>query len=293
MNQPSNPTYKEAQRWASSFLSSAALDADIAYHFLLDLADLTPGGWLMRQNEPMPSAEWDRYQTGLGRVIDDHYPWQYLVGKAWFYGQPFTVTEATLIPRQETEELVGEIVRRIKNGDIPADAHLVDIGTGSGAIAITLKLLVPSLRVTATDISAEALAVAQENAAQLNAEVTFKRGDLYAPLAGQTFDVIVSNPPYIGAAEKPAMGKDVIKHEPHQALFAADDGYALYWRLLTDLPVYLRPSGWFFAEFGYQQGALLKDTFQKQLPHCAVTVKQDYAGLDRMLIVHDLRGDQS
>lgn len=293
MNQPSNPTYKEAHRWASSFLNSADLDEDIAYHFLLDLADLTTGSWLMRQNKPMPSGEWEQYQAGLQRIVNDHYPWQYLAGQAWFYGYCFKVTEATLIPRQETEELVGEIIQRIKSGEIPADAHLVDIGTGSGAIAITLKLLVPSLQVTATDISAAALAVAQENAAQLQADVTFKLGDLYEPLAGQTFDVIVSNPPYIGDAEIAAMGLDVIKYEPHLALFAADSGYALYWRLLADLPVYLRPCGWFFAEFGYLQGAALKAVFQEKLLYSTVTVKQDYTGLDRMLIVHYLRGDES
>lgn len=289
MNQQSNPTFKEAQRWASSFLHAGHLDEDIAYHFMLDLAGLTPGNWMMAQNKPVPAHIWEAYQQGLDKIVNDNYPWQYIVGSAWFYGRQFKVTEATLIPRQETEQLVGEIVDRIQTGEIPADAQIADIGTGSGAIAITLKLLVPTLQVTATDISAEAIAVARENAAHLNADIQFLVGDLYAPLQQQRFDVIVSNPPYIGEHEKGDMGVDVLKYEPAQALFAAEEGFAVYWRLLADLPSYLNEGGWFLAEFGYRQGPALLQAFQQQLPHSSVSIKKDYADLDRMLIVHYLK----
>lgn len=286
MDQVFKPTYKEAHHWASSFLLSHEKDEAIAYHFLLDLADISPGQWLLVQNKMMPEAIWQVYQSGLKRIITDDYPWQYIIGFSWFYGYKFKVTESSLIPRQETEQLVEEIHNRIQAGEIARDAKIVDIGTGSGVIAIMLKLLVPTLIVTATDISFDALAVAKKNAQLLSVDITFKQGNLYQPVAGQIFDVIVSNPPYIGADEVDTMGEDVIKYEPKEALFAEDAGYALYWQLLAGLPESLSESGWFFAEFGYRQGEALRKRYQAALSDSEVEIKQDYAGLDRMLIVH-------
>jgi release factor glutamine methyltransferase len=214
------------------------------------------------------------------RAIKGGLPVQYALGHAAFYGREFTVDRRVLIPRQETEELVDWVLH-----DLPAEGKttLLDIGTGSGAIGVTIAVERPEAIVTASDISADALAVAAANATLFNAQVTFVESDLFSNLSGQ-FDVIVSNPPYIADSEREVMDENVLLYEPELALFADDNGLALYKRLAADLLAHLTPKGRAYFEIGYQQGPALLALFG-ELPGVKVELRQDMSGHDRMLKV--------
>jgi release factor glutamine methyltransferase len=172
-------------------------------------------------------------------LIEEHSkgkPVQYLIGSEEFYGRSFQVNEHVLIPRPETEELIYETSKLVNRLFKQKDIHLADIGTGSGVIAITMKLESSSLHVTATDLSLKALGVAKLNAHLLDAEVQFLQGDLTKPIEHKKWDVILSNPPYISFDEAATLSDTVFNYEPHSALFAKDQGLELYKRLSEELP---------------------------------------------------------
>lgn len=284
-----NQTYLEVQAWASSFLEKNGQEPEIAYHLLLDLADFSVSDWVLNRKQTIPSNLKDTYEAAIKKVVAENYPWQYLVGKAWFYGEPFKVSPATLIPRQETEELVTYVGDLIKTGAIASDARVLDIGTGTGIIAITLKQQFPELQVTATDISPDAMKIARENAADKEVTIDFQLGDLFAPVKGQQFDLIISNPPYIGLDETDVMSKSTVLYEPGLALFAEENGYQIYWRLFDQLNDYLASSGYFIGEFGYQQGKKLLEGAKErlQMANAHVQIVQDYTGNDRILVIQN------
>ncbi|MFC6171256.1 peptide chain release factor N(5)-glutamine methyltransferase [Loigolactobacillus jiayinensis] len=272
-----DPTFFEALRWASIFLKQHQQE-DAGRFLLLERQNWTNTQLLMRYREPMPSAMWRQFQSDVQRMAQNE-PAQYIIGHAPFYGHEFKVTPATLIPRPETEELVEWALN-----ELPAQPlKVLDLGTGSGAIAISLKLAQPQWQVWASDISAAALAVATENAQQLGADIKFQQSDVFAALQAEQFDVIVSNPPYIAPSERSVMDASVLAHEPATALFAAEAGLAIYRRILTGLPQHLRASGQFFGEFGYQQRPALTKLAAQLLPDSQVAFRQDLAGHERML----------
>lgn len=161
-------------------------------------------------------------------------PIQYVVGESYFFGRRFMVNRAVLIPRPETEELVREVVAAIHSQFSTPKIHILDIGTGSGCIPITLALEIPGANVMAIDVSDEALSVAAQNAALLNAVVNFVKHDiLSASLPEDSFHVIVSNPPYIGNSEKTTMKQNVLDYEPHVALFVADDDPLIFYKAIA------------------------------------------------------------
>ncbi|WP_261810104.1 peptide chain release factor N(5)-glutamine methyltransferase [Levilactobacillus humaensis] len=273
-------TYLTALRWGEDQLQETTADPAAAQYLLLESHRWSFTQLVQHYRDPMPNAEWVTYQQQIARIVAGE-PAQYILGRAPFYGHDFRVTPATLIPRQETEELVAWILDDV----VAVGQHVLDVGTGSGAIAVTLKTQRPEWLVTATDISAEAVAVARENAMAQHAEVTFAVGDLFTPVAGQRFDVIVSNPPYIDRSETAVMDDSVKRFEPDQALFAADHGLAFYRRFAAELAQRLTPTGQFFAEIGYQQGAVVRAIFETALPTATVTIRQDINGQDRMVRV--------
>ena len=172
-------------------------------------------------------------------------PVQYIVGRQEFYGRYFTVNPAVLIPRPETEFIV-ESVLEVKSS---ANPTIIDVGTGSGCIAVTLALELPEATVFATDVSLEALHVARQNASQLAARVDFAGADLLDGIGGR-FDFIVSNPPYVSYAETSRLQREVREHEPHVALFAPDDGLAMFRRLVPSAEKLLKPGGYLIMEIG-------------------------------------------
>lgn len=173
-------------------------------------------------------------------------PLQYILGKADFYGLEFTVNEHVLIPRPETEELVDLIIRDVKAAHSPAAISILDIGTGSGCIAITLKKNLPAATVSALDVSGKALQTARENAIKNNTEIHFIQGDVLSPaldFSSEKYDIVVSNPPYIRFSEKEQMKKNVLEYEPHLALFVESDDPLLFYRKIADLALKILKAG--------------------------------------------------
>lgn len=215
------------------------------------------------------------------RAIKGGQPVQYALGHAPFYGREFNVDRRVLIPRPETEELVDWILKDEKQSAI----NILDIGTGSGAIAVTLQAERPAWKVTASDISKDALIVADSNQIQHHVAVQLIESDLFDQFSPENqFDVIVSNPPYIAEQEKFVMDDSVLMYEPDLALFAADDGLALYKKMAAALLEYLAPQGSAYFEIGYLQGPALVELFEK-LPDVVVELRPDLSGHDRMIRV--------
>lgn len=167
------------------------------------------------------------------RRLLSHEPLQYILGEAYFYGMALEVNRATLVPRPETAELCDIIIDENKNH---TDLRVLDVGTGSGAIAIALARNLPYSQVTAIDISQEAVATAQRNSAKLKANVQIELQDIftYSP-NGESFDIIVSNPPYIDESEKSAMERNVLDYEPHTALFVPDSNPLIYYSRILEV----------------------------------------------------------
>jgi len=212
--------------------------------------------------------------------LKHHIPAQYIIGSAEFCGHVFTVDERVLIPRPETEELVALILEE-NDGEA---LRVLDIGTGSGAIAISIALARPNWQIQASDVSEEALALAHENAQQLEAVVSFKSSDVLDDLEGP-YDLIVSNPPYISRDDVEEVGANVLASEPQLALFADRDGYAIYEKIARQAPSVLTPEAKVYLEIGYKQGNKVKELFQKAFPDKQVRVLKDQFGQDRMVVV--------
>lgn len=208
-------------------------------------------------------------------------PVQYVLGEAWFYEMKFFVNEHVLIPRPETEELV-ELVTSYK---LPS-ASILDIGTGSGCIPITLKKKLPKTEITAIDVSAEALAVAKRNAANLHADINFKELDFLNEQSWNEldcYDVIVSNPPYIKQSESASMHTNVLSFEPHIALFVTDDDVLLFYRKIALFgKTHLTTNGKIFVEINEALGAETIALFESY--GYTATLKKDMQQKDRMIV---------
>ena len=212
-------------------------------------------------------------------VVERRYrgaPMQYVEGYAEFYGLHFQVTPDVLIPRPETEHLVEKTIELAAGFAHP---RIVDIGTGSGAIAIALAHALSDAIVTATDQSPAALAVAKQNAAQNGAvnRIRFREGNLLEPVAGEQFEIVVSNPPYVPEKDRDSLAVEVRDYEPAQALFAGEDGLAIYRRLIPAAFRVLVPGGFIALEIGYGQQA------------CVQSLLED-AGFTRIAFTADLQG---
>lgn len=258
---------------------SAKSDVPLSdYLFLLSEAlDLSNPQMNIKKELIIPEPVLEELSAQFVR-LEKHEPPQYICGKAYFYGNAFRVSPKVLIPRPETEGLVELALRHLQNKQ-----RVLDIGTGSGAIAITLKLLRPDLSVTATDISSTALDVARHNAAELKADVEFIKTDLYPPEGG-SFDAIISNPPYIAAGEYRDLEPKIRDYEPPLALDGGEDGLDYYRRIIAKAAAYLNPHGFMAFEHGATQaesiirlaGAAGINNHEKSLDLC---------GRDRYLIL--------
>jgi release factor glutamine methyltransferase len=208
--------------------------------------------WLIgHSNDDIGSNHWEPYYELLQRRRHGE-PIQYIIGETEFYGLPFRVTPDVLIPRPETEHLVERVIGLAANFSSPS---IIDIGTGSGAIAVVLAHKLPSAQTTAIDFSAPALAIAHQNA-EFNKVancIRFLQGDLLSPVANEQFDLIVSNPPYIPEPDRPTLAVEVRDHEPSLALFAGPDGLDIYRRLIPQAFACLVPGGFLALEIGYNQ----------------------------------------
>lgn len=228
-------------------------------------------------------------QETLEKILHEtgtHKPIQYVLNEAWFAGQRFFVNEHVLIPRPETEELVEWIVDEIKKSN-SRHQYMIDIGTGSGCIPITLQNKYPGLSVTAIDVSGNALRVAQKNAAGMQAAVDFRQLDflnesLWDELP--VFDIIVSNPPYIKQSEEKEMSQNVLAFEPSLALFVPDDDALLFYRKIASFAKkHLSEEGVVFLEINESLGEPVIELYRKE--GYAVELRKDMQGRDRMVKV--------
>ena len=211
-----------------------------------------------------------------------HIPAQYIIGHAEFFGMQLKVDERVLIPRPETEELVDLILTENPEKNL----KVLDIGTGSGAIALALAKNRPDWSVTATDISQDALDLATENAKRQDLNLSFIKSDCFSEISSK-YDIIVSNPPYISRADEVEVGLNVLHSEPHLALFADEDGLAIYRRIAEDSKDYLNDGGKIYLEIGYKQGQSVPDFFRKNFPEKRVRTLKDQFGQDRMVVIDD------
>ena len=230
-------------------------------------------------NEPLPDDPRQAQRAHeLAQRLLDYEPMQYIEGKARFAGRDFGVKRGVLIPRPETEELVERMLR-----EIPANARMADIGTGSGCIAVTLALEVPGARVQAWDISETALRIARQNAKALQAEVDFVHRDALAwqPEEKGVLDVIVSNPPYVTEAERTDMEPNVLLHEPESALFVPDEDPLRFYRRIGLLGrELLAPGGRLYFEINRAYGKETADLLRRQ-GYTDVRTEKDLSGNDR------------
>jgi release factor glutamine methyltransferase len=223
--------------------------------------------------------------------LQQHMPIQYLLGKAECYGLTFYVSPAVLIPRPETELLIERAINYAKSAQKGSEPlRILDLGTGSGLIAVATKhALGAAVDVTAIDISPGAQSVARRNAGTYQADIRFLEGDLFQPLASNQslpFDIIISNPPYIGELEKLDMAPEVLLHEPHLALFPQDEDRAIFYRRIAKgCKHWLKPDGAVFLELGQGLGKEVADIFKGQ-SFSKILVHPDYAGIDRVFEAH-------
>jgi release factor glutamine methyltransferase len=215
-----------------------------------------------------------------------HEPLQHLTGQQEFFGLTLRVTPDTLIPRPETERLVEAVLNFV--AEKPAPAHslrILDVGTGTGAIPIALAKHMPTAEIVATDISHAALAIARENALRhgLSDRIRFVESDLLIALAGESFDIIVCNPPYVSLDDASTLTPEVRDHEPHLALFAGNDGLEIYRRLIPQAHTALIPGGLLALEIGFGQSLSVRSLLEEHHWH-NVRVLDDYAAIPRVVL---------
>ena len=225
------------------------------------------------------SADDQKELETMTQRLEKGEPVQYIIGMADFCGRQFHVAPGVLIPRPETEELCRWITQKNR----PSVLSVLDIGTGSGCIAVTLALEMPKAKVTAWDISDETLRIAQKNAQTLGAEVTFEHQDILNVSLHDKYDLIVSNPPYIQSKERDGMGKNVLDYEPHQALFAPEEEPIIFYQRIGDYAWQsLNPGGALYFELNPLTADNVSDYLQR-LGFLEIEIRQDQFGKQRFL----------
>lgn len=278
-------TYFAAQRWAKEQLAGTDVDS-ASPQFLLQMHH----GWdathlLLHNRDQMPDDEQAWFYQAVRRLLG-HEPAQYIAGQAPFYGRTFTVTPDVLIPEAETAELVDWVLTTVPDRPL----LVLDLGTGSGVIGITLALERPHWRVTLSDVSPAALTVAQQNAGHFGLDLPVVESDLFAGMADQRFDLIVTNPPYIDPAATSLMDTAVLKYEPDLALFADEAGLGFYHRLFTQAGNHLTRTGQLFGETGFDQERSIQDLLHRCDRQAQIETRHDVADKMRMIHVWDFSG---
>ena len=271
-------TIAEALRWATQQLTtseSAKLDAEVLLAHIVERDRTYLFTWSDRLLEPEQQARFATFVQQRQQGI----PVAHLVGQREFWSLPLAVNDSTLIPRPDTEVLVEHALSL----SFPANSKVLDLGTGTGAIALALKSSRPEWQVLAVDKMAEAVTLAKQNAATLKLAVEIKQSDWFAALEPQQkFDLIVSNPPYIDASD-PHLDMGDVRFEPKTALVAANQGLSDIETIILGATNYLETQGWLMIEHGWTQAAAVRELMQKAQFN-AVTSIRDYANLERVTI---------
>ena len=278
-------SYRQVLREAKERLYAAGQGEQAAQLLMLELANLEAPNLYMEYDEEVPQDLLEAFEAGIRRMEQGE-PLGHVLGFEWFYGYRFKVNPDVLIPRPETEELVANILAAYDECFDGQDVDVIDVGTGSGAIAIALRKEEAHLQVTASDISEQAVAVARKNAADNAADVTFLTGDMLEPFieAGIRCDILVSNPPYIPVHEQ--MEHSVVDFEPHVALFGGEDGLKFYREIFANAHRVIKEKAILAFEMGYDQGERLRALAKEHFPDARVEIIKDLSGKNRMLFVY-------
>jgi release factor glutamine methyltransferase len=240
-------------------------------------------GLYTHYDQPLLADELARFKQLVLRRLRRE-PVAYILGRREFWSLPLRITPDVLIPRPETETLVAEALRVLSPTD-QEELRLLEIGTGSGAISIALAKELPKAKITATDLSPKALSVAEENAAKnrVRDQIRFLQGDLFQPVPkGETFDLVVSNPPYITRGQLSSLMPEVRDYEPRIALDGGKDGLDFFRRAMPAVAGYLRSGGWFLAELGAGQDRQVLEVAQKNLELDSLDFAKDLSGINRV-----------
>jgi release factor glutamine methyltransferase len=270
--------------WTANFLlekgcESPRVDAEVLLAHALGCKRIDLYG--LRHAEPAVDEVRQRYRELIRKRIEGC-PVAYLVGKKEFFSLEFEVTPAVLIPRPDTELVALECLALAKS---LAEPRIVDIGTGSGNLAVAIARQHKGAQVTAVDISTDALVVARRNAERhgVTERITFFQGDLFGPIGAELYDFVISNPPYIAGADLARLPVGVRDYEPHVALDGGPDGYAVFERLIRDAQGHLKPGGWLIVEIGAPQEATARTRLQEQPCYELAPTVRDLAGHPRVL----------
>ena len=271
-------TYREALKKAQEYLLDRKVEeaATDAWILLSEVTGISRTAFLMEPSREIGEEDRKRFEDFLQRR-GEREPLQYITGHQNFMGLDFKVSPAVLIPRMDTEVLVEKALERICMGD-----RVLDLCTGSGCIAISLKKLAGDITVTASDLSEDALKLARENARLNQTEIEFIHSDLFEQITGR-YDLIVSNPPYIETQVIQSLQQEVRAHEPFMALDGKEDGLHFYREILRNAGLYLKSGGWILFEIGYDQGDALRELLL-QYNFDNIRIDKDLAGLDRVAI---------
>lgn len=274
-------TYQEALRTAKKQLVSANKETRVAELLLMHVTTWSNATLFSRLSDVMPQSQEDAFGAYLRQHIDEDVPLQHLTEEEIFFGHSFYVNGDVLIPRFETEELVARVLQ-LYDQSFDRPVRVVDLGTGSGAIAVTLAKEEPRMRVDAVDISVAALEVAKQNATHHHVQVKFYQGSWCAPLTGP-YDIVVANPPYIPEAE--TLPKQIAQYEPHTALFGGEDGLSHYREIFKQLPSIVSEVFLIAMEHGYQHALSIQEMAKQAFPFATIWSEQDMQGKDRFSFV--------
>ncbi len=276
-------TYKTLLRHAEKEIEKSGLELEVAKFLLMHFSNKTAAQFYLDFESEVDSKIEASFLKALEDYTKRFVPMQHIMGYQTFYGYDFIVNNDVLIPRRETEELVENVLYFYDDYFKGQQVDVVDIGTGSGCIAVTLSKEEHNMTVYASDISDKALEVAKKNNEKLGGNVSFRQGDLLKPFQGMKFDIIVSNPPYIPSSED--VEKIVLLHEPNIALFGGDTGLIFYERILKDALNYLKPNGLIAFEHAYDKNEEIKALVNHYIPGAKITQIKDLSGKDRMTFI--------
>ena len=276
-------TYRDVLNQAKRLTRLKEKETSATELLLLHFSELEPTDLYLQFDEEMPEKIKKAFFQGLEKYLDQNLPVQQIMGYVYFYGYKFKVTNQALIPRFETEELVANVLIQYDTYFKNQQVDLVDVGTGTGCLAIALAKEEQNLHVIATDISHEALALAKENAINIGVDIEFLQGDMLEPVHGRLFDILVSNPPYIPTDE--VVDDLIIQNEPHIALFGGKDGLKYIRQLIHGSKQVLKPKAMIAFEHAYDKKDAIHEIVKEVYPEAHVFTLKDMQKLDRMTFV--------
>ncbi len=278
-------TYRELLNKYAIICKEKNLEIEAIKLLILELSNFDGATFLAHYDDEIELGKLNIFESSISKYVNDFIPVQHILGYTYFYGYKIKVSKDVLIPRCETEELVGYVLEYYDEIFKGKKVNVCDIGTGSGAISIALAKEEPNMTLYATDISKMALSIAKENAKDNNANVTFFEGDLLKPLIENNlkFDILVSNPPYVAYDDE--VDPLVIKNEPHLALFAEEQGMACYDKILSDAHKILNKPNIILFEHGYKQKELMLKVIDKYYPDSTCEIIKDLSENDRFTVI--------